>query len=114
MKTGTVPPLPAKPTPETAPEPKHVEAHAVKPTDKLGLARLIKVSAQPKTSATPAAGAEKEQPPLSMTLLEKDAFQASAEGQDNLNKMTLSVAFENHQGKPIRAFEESQIHRPAG
>ncbi len=106
VKTGTVPLLPAKPTPETAPEPKHVEAHAVKPTDKVELARLIKTSAEPKTSATPAAGTEeKEQPPLSMTLLEKDAFQASAEGQDNPKKMTLSVAFENLAGKPIRAFE---------
>jgi hypothetical protein len=64
------------------------------------------MAAEPKPAATPAAGIEdKEQPPLSITLLEKDGFQAAAEGQDNPNKVTLSVAFENLAGKPIRAFE---------
>ena len=106
VKKGTVPPPPAKPAPEATPEPKHVEARAVKPADKVRLARLIKTAAEPKPAATPAAGSEdKEQPPLSITLLEKDAFQAAAEGQDNPNKVTLSVAFENLAGKPIRAFE---------
>ena len=106
VKKGTVPPPSTKPAPETTPEPKHVEARAVKPADKVRLARLIKMAAEPKPAATPATGTEdKEQPPLSITLLEKDAFQAAAEGQDNPNKVTLSVAFENLAGKPIRAFE---------
>jgi hypothetical protein len=105
VKKGTVPP-PIKPAPETTPEPKHVEARAVKPADKVRLARLIKTAAEPMPAAMPAAVTEeKEQLPLSITLLERDAFQAAAEGQDNPNKVTLSVAFANLAGKPIRAFE---------
>jgi hypothetical protein len=106
VKKGTVPPPSTKPAPETTPEPKHVEARAVKPADKVRLARLIKTAAEPKPSATPDAETEdKEQLPLSITLLAKDAFQAATEGQDNPNKVTLSIAFENLAGKPIRAFE---------
>jgi hypothetical protein len=106
VKKATVPPPSTKPAPETTPEPKHVAARAVKPTDKVRLARLIKTAAEPIPVATSTTGTEdKEQPPLSITLLEKDAFQAAAEGQDNPNKVTLSVDFENLAGKPIRAFE---------
>ena len=105
VKKGTVPP-PIKPAPETTPEPRHVEARAVKPADKVRLARLIKMVAEPIAAVTSATGSEdKEQPPLSITLLEKDAFLAAVEGQDNSNKVTLSVAFENLAVKPIRAFE---------
>ena len=97
---------PIKPAPETTPEPRHVEARAVKPADKVRLARLIKTVAEPIAAVTSATGSEdKEQPPLSITLLEKDAFLAAVEGQDNSNKVTLSVAFENLAVKPIRAFE---------
>ncbi len=106
VKKRTVPPPSTKPAPETTPEPKHVEARAVKPADKVRLARLIKTAAEPIPASTSATGTEeKELPPLSITLLAKDAFQAAAEGQDNPNKVTLSVAFENLAGKPIRAFE---------
>ena len=37
--------------------------------------------------------------------LETDAFQVAAEGQENPDEVTLSVAFANLAGKPIRAFE---------
>jgi hypothetical protein len=105
-KAGTVPSPPATSTLETTPEPHHVEVRAVKAADKIELAHLIKTSADPKPSTPPVVlTEEKEQRPLNVKLLEKDTFQAAAEGQDNPNKVTLSVAFENLSGKPIRAFE---------
>lgn len=105
-KNGATLSLPAKPDPETVPEPKHVETPAVKRADKVELAHLIKTSAEPKALATPAAPTEEtEQPPLSITLLERDASQAAAEAQDSPNKVTLAVTFENLTGRPIRAFE---------
>ncbi len=106
VKTEAATPSHAKPPAETTLEPKHVEARTVKPAEKIELTHLIKTSAEPKPSATPpAASAEQEQPPLSITLLERDTSQAAAEAQDNSNKVTLAVAFENLAGKPIRAFE---------
>ncbi len=94
-----------KPPAETTPESKHVEARAVKPAEKIELTHLIKTSAEPKPPRLAAANEEKEQPPLSITLLERDASQAVAEAQDKSNKVTLAVAFENLAGKPICAFE---------
>ena len=100
VKKGTVSPPSTKPAPETTPEPKHAEARVVKPAEKARLARLIKMAAEPKPAAmTAAVTEEKEQLPLSITLLERDAFQAAAEGQDNPNKVTLSIAFEKSRGK---------------
>ena len=94
-KNGAVLSLPAKPAPETVPEPKHVEARSVKPAEKIELTHLIKTSAEPKTLATLAAPTEeKEQPPLSITMLGRDTSEAAAEAQNDPNKVTLAVNFQ--------------------
>jgi hypothetical protein len=102
-RTPTVASQPPKP----APEMKRAEPQAVKQADKVELTHLVKIVAARKPSATSAPKTEeKEHPPLGVSLLDnKDASQPAAEGDDNRNKATLSVGFENLAGKPIRAFE---------
>ncbi len=113
---------------KSAPELKRVaEApHAVKPTDKADLARLLKgadaKSAEAKTPEPKIAAAEvprppakpelnEAPPPLGVALLAKDAPQ----GGEADGKITLSVGFgESRWQADPRLRGRSEIHRPAG
>jgi hypothetical protein len=93
------------PQPEkSAPEMKH--ADAVKQTDKVELTRLAKIAVEPKSPKPSMPKTEEIEPSLlSVSLLGKDVVQGGQGAADNKHKITLSVAFENLAGKPIRAFE---------
>lgn len=102
-KTGKIPLPPIRSAPDTPLEFGQLEAHA-KSAEKVELTRMIKTGVEPNPVAAPAPE-DIEPPPLSISLFKKDVFQVAAEGDDHPNKLTLSVAFENQAGKPIRAFE---------